>query len=100
MHYVHRSLLGFIALAIFLPCGSHAFCNVQKYSAPLTTTSSLGAGGSNDTLNRRSVFRKISGVAFGVVTFVSRGQEARASYSAYTNREKDWQERQEKGGKI
>jgi hypothetical protein len=99
MYNIHQSFLRFISLSILLPSCAQAFCTPQHCSASFSTTR-LSAAGNSNTIDRRSLIRTVSGVAFGTVTVSSGGSEARASYSAYANREKDWQERQEKGGKI
>ena len=49
--------------------------------------------------DRRNFFRNVAGAAFGAAVVASDGESASASYSAYTAREKDWQERKENGGK-
>lgn len=41
--------------------------------------------------------RNVAGAAFGAAIVASNGESASASYSAYTAREKDWQERKESG---
>ena len=44
--------------------------------------------------------KNVASVAFGTsMGMLLNEQPASASYSAYTNREKDWQERKESGGK-
>lgn len=50
--------------------------------------------------NRRAFFRNVAGAAFGSAAVIANGQEASASYSAFANREKDWQERKESGGEY
>jgi hypothetical protein len=47
--------------------------------------------------NRRAFFRNVAGVAFGSAAVIANSQKASASYSAFTNREKDWQDRKESG---
>jgi len=48
--------------------------------------------------SRRDILRSMTGIAFGVATaVVSRTEEADASYTAYTQREQDWEARQKKG---
>lgn len=56
----------------------------------------------NDEVSQRRAFlRNITGAAFGTTMGLLVNQEpASATYSAYANREKDWQQRQEKGGKY
>lgn len=49
--------------------------------------------------DRRNFLRNVAGAAFGAAIVASNGESASASYSAYTAREKDWQERKESGGK-
>ena len=50
--------------------------------------------------NRRAFFRNVAGAAFGSAAVIANSQEASASYSAFTNREKDWQDRKESGGEY
>lgn len=48
--------------------------------------------------SRRDVFRSMTGIVFGVATaVVSRTEEADASYTAYTQREEDWEARKKTG---
>lgn len=99
MYNILQNFLRFISLSILLPTCAQAFCTLQHCSASFSTTR-LSAAGNSNTIDRRSLIRTVSGFAFGTVTVSLGGSEASASYSAYANREKDWQERQEKGGKI
>jgi hypothetical protein len=80
--------------AVLLTSSANAFTTFSNPGPSTTTT--LGAMNSD----RRSFFRNAAGVAFGAAAVVANGQEANASYSAYANREKDWQERKESGGKF
>lgn len=96
MYNILQNFLRFISLSILLPTCAQAFCTLQHCSASFSTTR-LSAAGNSNTIDRRSLIRTVSGFAFGTVTVSLGGSEASASYSAYANREKDWQERQEKG---
>ena len=50
--------------------------------------------------NRRNFLRSAAGLAFGAAALTSNDEPASATYSAYTAREKDWEERQKNGGKL
>ena len=52
------------------------------------------------TDSRRNFLRSAAGLAFGSVALTSNEEPASASYSAYTNREKDWEERTKSGGSF
>jgi hypothetical protein len=65
--------------------------STSKSHQPLTSLSAQ-----NDS--RRNFLRSAAGLAFGTVAFTSNEEPASASYSAYTNREKDWEERKKTGG--
>lgn len=64
--------------------------STSKSHQPLTSLSAQ-----NDS--RRNFLRSAAGLAFGTVAFTSNEEPASASYSAYTNREKDWEERKKTG---
>jgi len=77
--------------AVLLTSPTNAF--TISSNVPSSTTTALGATNSD----RRAFFRNAAGVAFGAAAVATNGQEASASYSAYSNREKDWQERKDSG---
>jgi hypothetical protein len=117
--YYYTTMRKAIFTTTLLIASTNAFTTTTSTSsttiATTTTTpapivSSLNAvSKNNDNDNegvvseRRTFLRNIAGVAFGVGTSTigvgSLGgiQPASASYSAYSNREKDWQERKETG---
>ena len=80
--------------AVLLTSPTNAF--TISSNVPSSTTTALGATNSD----RRAFFRNAAGVAFGAAAVATNGQEASASYSAYSNREKDWQERKDSGGEF
>jgi hypothetical protein len=56
----------------------------------------------NDEVNvsqRRTFLRNVASATFAGMGLITNQEPASATYSAYTNREKDWQARQENGGK-
>jgi hypothetical protein len=67
--------------------------NARSSTTTLAATDSNGGGA-----DRRAFLRNIAGVAFGAAAVVSNGDVASASYSAYANREKDWEDRKATGG--
>ena len=67
--------------------------STSKCHLPLTSLSAQ-----NDS--RRNFLRSAAGLAFGTVALTSNEKSASASYSAYTNREKDWDERKKSGGEF
>lgn len=66
-----------------------------------SSLNALNSNNDNEISERRTFMRNLAGVAFGAsMGMLVKGEPASASYSAYTNREKDWQERKESGGKT
>jgi RNA recognition motif-containing protein len=57
---------------------------------------------SNDESSRRDVLKSSVGALFAGLTLAANidVEPASASYTAYTNREKDWEQRQKSGGKF
>mmetsp|Transcript_9948 Transcript_9948/g.12534 ORF Transcript_9948/g.12534 Transcript_9948/m.12534 type:complete len:207 (-) Transcript_9948:194-814(-) len=70
---------------------------------PASTTSLSALNNENNGVDeellseRRTFLRNAAGLAFGGLGMLMNEQPASATYSAYTNREKDWQERKESG---
>ena len=62
------------------------------------SNTSLHAHEDLNTASRRQLLRNAIGT-IGAAYVLGSGENAEASYSAYTNREKDWEDRQKKGGK-
>jgi len=96
-------IISTVALVLsFLICNVHAFSIPKNYNGAVSKTclAAAAADKSSIALGRRAIFRPIATISLGTIAFVTKGQEANASYSAYTNREKDWQERQQKGGTL
>jgi hypothetical protein len=70
-----------------------------------TSSTSLLAASSTDndnsTKDRRAFLRNVASAAFGTAaTVASNSQPASASYSAFANREKDWEDRSKSGGEL
>ena len=84
-----------ILFALFIVSSTDAFTS-SKSAVKSTKLSAISAGNSD----RRAFFRYAAGLASGGAILTSGGTQAYASYSAYTNREKDWQERKETGRKC
>eukprot|EP00558_Chaetoceros_sp_UNC1202_P002518 CAMPEP_0197243840 /NCGR_PEP_ID=MMETSP1429-20130617/9145_1 /TAXON_ID=49237 /ORGANISM="Chaetoceros sp., Strain UNC1202" /LENGTH=184 /DNA_ID=CAMNT_0042704109 /DNA_START=121 /DNA_END=675 /DNA_ORIENTATION=- len=84
-----------IILATALTATANAFSTQPSSSTSTSTsTSTTCLSAMND---RRAFFRNAASLAFGAAFVASNGNEASASYSAYANREKDWQERKDSG---
>ncbi len=68
---------------------------------PMTLNAMMPDSNISDQVSERRTFlRNVAGVAFGAsMGMLANEKPASASYSAYTNREKDWQERKGNGGK-
>ncbi len=84
-----------IITAALLSFYSNAFMIQTTLPCNTSPTSSTSLDASID---RREILRGIAGVAFGTVATAFDGKPASASYSAYTARENDWQQRQGNGG--
>eukprot|EP00554_Chaetoceros_debilis_P006823 CAMPEP_0194080382 /NCGR_PEP_ID=MMETSP0149-20130528/6409_1 /TAXON_ID=122233 /ORGANISM="Chaetoceros debilis, Strain MM31A-1" /LENGTH=189 /DNA_ID=CAMNT_0038762083 /DNA_START=178 /DNA_END=747 /DNA_ORIENTATION=+ len=82
-----------ILFAAFLAT-SNAFCLQPNASIKLTVIETSSAIYAEN--NRRAFLRNVAGVV-GATVISSKGDPASASYSAYTNREKDWDERKGNG---
>ena len=69
-----------------------------------TSSTSLAASSTdndNSTKDRRAFLRNVASAAFGTAaTVASNSQPASASYSAFANREKDWEDRSKSGGEL
>jgi hypothetical protein len=88
-----------VILATSLLASANAFTSVSTQNNIHQATSLNASPSSNDNEveGRRSFMKNVAGLAFGAAGLVASNQPASASYSAYTNREKDWAERKESG---
>ena len=88
-----------ILTASFLVVSSTNAFSTSSSNRIATQTSLNAVNNDNEISERRTFLRNIAGAAFGAgVGLMSNQQPASATYSAYTNREKDWQDRKESGG--
>ena len=88
-----------LATSLLIASSANAF-TTQSSTASRTITSLNAVNDNDQQSERRTFLRNIAGVAFGGTMGMMLNEEpASASYSAYTNREKDWQDRKESGGK-
>lgn len=82
-----------------LALGAEAFAGPQQpFHATRMPTTALAAAADQDedsTMSRRQVM--FGALAATVATLAASPEPASATYSAFAAREKDWQERQEKG---
>ena len=89
---------------------TNAFAPQQPIMVGAPLSSSQLAARSNDIVadesnaesSRRNVLKSSVGALFAGLTLAANidVEPASASYSAYTNREKDWEQRQKSGGKF
>lgn len=90
------SVLLFLSAAVYVS----AF-QIQPVSTRVQTSIAASNDDNSAELSRRSMLK---GAAFTMSTLLGgatlASQPAEASYSAYTAREKDWEERQSKGGEC
>jgi len=101
------SSLAAVALALSaassIPSTANAFVPSQGQGCSSSATSLYVAAGGDDhaEASRRDVLRTSMGALFGGLAagtaLVGRPEAASASYSAYTNREKDWEARSKTG---
>lgn len=88
--------------SILLISSVHAFTTMNTCKPVQSSLNAVNDNNGNSEVSQRRTFlRNIAGVAFGSgAGMMSNQKPAFASYSAYTNREKDWQERKSKGGEF
>ena len=70
----------------------------SSFTSSCSTSTSTELFADKNNNNRRAFLRNVAGVAFGSALIASNGEEASASYSAYANRERDWEDRKKTGG--
>ena len=79
--------------------GVQAFVSsTSSFTSSCSTSTSTELFADKNNNNRRAFLRNVAGVAFGSALIASNGEEASASYSAYANRERDWEDRKKTGG--
>mmetsp|Transcript_10502 Transcript_10502/g.13315 ORF Transcript_10502/g.13315 Transcript_10502/m.13315 type:complete len:198 (+) Transcript_10502:153-746(+) len=96
---VLASLIASSSIEAFTPISNNAGLSTQA-QMPLTTLSLHASSNedNNDVTERRAFLRNIGAIALGTAGgFIGNTDEASASYTGYTQREKDWEERKEKG---
>lgn len=77
--------------------GVQAFVSSSSFTSSCSTSTSTELFADKNNNNRRAFLRNVAGVAFGSALIASNGEEASASYSAYANRERDWEDRKKTG---
>ena len=87
-----------VGVQAFVSSASSASSSSSFTCSTTSTRTELFADNNNNNNNRRAFLRNVAGVAFGSALIASNGEEASASYSAYANREKDWEDRKKTGG--
>lgn len=102
------SSLAAVALALSaassIPSTANAFVPSQRYSSSATSLYAAAGGDDHAESSRRDVLRTSVGALFAGLaagtSLVGSPEAASASYSAYANRERDWEDRSKTGGKL